>query len=492
MAITPRLEIKQSQSLLMTQQLRQAIHLLQLNNIELNEIINQELAQNPLLEKEDEHLSNQQDISSPTIDDLIPPTSAEEEFSADIDLETSFDDYGSDSQDYQEASNYSWAEQGKSKVNNTLDPDFDYCTQRLSSAKSLYSFISEQISQTFTDTKQKLIAWKLTEHLDQAGYFRGDIQQISDNLKCTPHQILCVLKQLKNFEPSGLFAENLSECLKIQLQDINRYDPAIAVLLDNLPLLAEGKFKELQKLCHADAEDISSMIADIKSLNPKPALGWDLNPATYIIPDVFVRRKKNGSYIVELNNDTLPRLLINHQYYSDLLQKDKSAKRFLNENLNSANFLLKAMHQRATTILRVSEEIVRTQQDFFEHGIDNLKPLSLKDIAYSLEMHESTISRVTNNKYMHTPRGTFELKFFFSAAAGSYIGKEDVSTLSIKHKIKKLISQEDPKHILSDDKIGELLATEGIKIARRTVAKYREALNIPTSAERKRAQRQKL
>ncbi|MBE6444787.1 MAG: RNA polymerase factor sigma-54 [Alphaproteobacteria bacterium] len=492
MAITPRLEIKQTQSLLMTQQLRQAINLLQMNNIELNDIINQELAQNPLLEKEEEHLSNQLDVSSPTIDDLTSPPDSEEEFIADFDLETSFDDYGSDSQDYQSESDYSWSTQEKSKINNISDPDFDYCSQRLSSKKSLYVYISEQISQIFTDTKQKIIAWQLTEHLDQAGYFRGDIQQIANNLKCGQDQISHVLEQLKNFEPAGIFAESLSECLKIQLQDINRYDPAIAILLDNLPLLAEGKYKELQRLCHADAEDLFSMISDIKSLNPKPALGWDLDPATYIIPDVFVRRKKNGNYIVELNNDTLPRLLINHKYYSDLLQKDKSAKRFLNENLNSANFLLKAMHQRATTILRVSEEIIRTQQNFLEYGIDHLKPLSLKDIAYNLEMHESTISRVTSNKYMHTPRGIFELKFFFSAAAGSYIGKEDVSTLTIKHKIKNLISQEDPKHVLSDDKIGELLATEGIKIARRTVAKYRESLNIPTSAERKRLHRQKI
>ncbi len=488
MAITPRLEIKQSQSLLMTPELRQAINLLQLNNLELAELVEQELASNPLLEKEDEHLAGQPDDFAPTIDDLnTAPEPAEEEFKPDIDYDTGFDDdFASDREGYDIESDYSWSDYNKSKDRLSADADFDYCEQKVAGTKSLHQFLSEQIGIRFTSPADKLIAGLLTENLDAAGYFRGDIKEIASRLKTTPGRIENILEALKGFEPSGIFAQDLSECLAIQLKDRNRYDPAIAKLLENLPLLAAGKFKELQQICRCDSEDLASMIADIKSLDPKPAAGWEHDVTAYVIPDVFVRRLKDGDYRVELNTLSLPKVLVNHSYYSQLLKQDKSAKRYLKENLSSANFLIRAMHQRASTILRVSEEIVRTQREFFEHGIEKLKPLSLKDVAYNLEMHESTVSRVTSRKYMHTPRGLFELKFFFSAAAGSYTGNEDVSTLAIKHKIKQLISGEDAQNILSDDKIGELLAREGIKIARRTVAKYRESLNIPTSAERKR------
>ncbi len=234
------------------------------------------------------------------------------------------------------------------------------------------------------------------------------------------------------------------------------------------------------------------MITDIKALNPKPAAEWHLDNPSYIIPDVYVRRNKDESYRVELNTLSLPRVLINRSYFSEISHtsaKNKEAKRYLKENMTHANFIIKSLHQRATTILRVSEEIVRRQRDFFEHGINHLKPMSLKDVAYALEMHESTVSRVTARKYMQTPRGLFELKYFFSAAAGTYTGNEETSTLSIKNRIRQLIDAETPQEILSDDKLVELLAREGIKIARRTVAKYREAQNIPTSAQRKRQKR---
>jgi len=331
-----------------------------------------------------------------------------------------------------------------------------------------------------------MIAQRLAEKLDAAGYFRGDTLDISQQLKCSQQRVDNILKQLQDFEPSGIFARNLSECLKIQLQDKNIYDPSIAILLDNLPLLADGKIKELQKKCSASHEDILSMISDIKALNPKPASDWNHDITSYIIPDVYVRKNKNGNYRIELNHASLPKVLINHNYYSEISRTDKNAKKFLKEQLSSANFLIKALHQRSTSLLRVSEELVRTQQDFFDYGIEHLKPLNLKDIAYNLELHESTVSRITNNKYMHTPNGIFELKFFFSGAANSYIGQEDISIITIKHKIKQIINNEDKNKILSDDKISEILAQEGIKIARRTVAKYRESLNIPTSAERKR------
>lgn len=494
MAITPRLEIKQTQSLLMTPELRQAINLLQLNNVELNELVEQELSRNPLLEKETDRLNEQPDDHAPSIDNLNDaPSTVEEEFKPDIDYDSSFDDdYASDREGYDLAEDYSWADYNKNKDNHSGEPDFDYCEQRLAAGKSLYRFLEEQINIKFTTAADKIIARRLCENLDRAGYFRGNITELAQALKTSDCRINRVLSDLKGFEPSGIFAENLRECLTIQLKDRNRFDPVIAQFLDNLPLLAEGKLNELKQICRIDNDDLASIIADIKSLNPKPAADWDHDITSYVIPDVFVRRLKNGDYRVELNSMTLPRVLINHQYYSQILGKDKSAKRYLKENLSAANFLIRAMHQRASSILRVSEEIVRTQKDFFDYGIEKLKPMSLKDIAYNLEMHESTVSRVTANKYMQTPIGLFELKFFFSAAAGSYTGNDDMSTMTIKHKIKQLIAQEQAGNILSDDKIAELLAQEGIKIARRTVAKYRESLEIPSSAERKRLQKSKI
>ena len=291
---------------------------------------------------------------------------------------------------------------------------------------------------------------------------------------------------MQDFEPSGIFARSLAECLKIQLKDMDRLDPVAEKVLNNLPLLGEKKFAELKKICRIDDEDLASVLADIKALNPKPAARYHHDLTAYIIPDVFVRRKKDGSYLVELNNMSLPRVLINQQYYSEIKNKgNKEERRYLKQQLGSAGFLVRALRQRAETILRVSEEIVKNQYDFFEKGIDFLRPMQLKNIAEQIEMHESTVSRVTTNKYMHTPLGLFELKYFFTNAAGSYIGDEGTSTLTIKHKIKKMIEEEKADNILSDDKIVALLEQSGIKIARRTVAKYRDQLGIASSAARK-------
>lgn len=494
MAVTPRLEIKQSQSLLMTPQLRQAINLLQLSNLELNEIVEAELANNPLLEREDDSLNLS--IEAPqTIDDYQETSTPEiEDFSPDIDYDNQYqDDFASDREGYETNPDYDWFDYNHSK-GSSENNDFDYFEDKLSSDKSLYHLIDEQISLKFNRPGERLIASVLTEGLDDAGYFRGDIKQISQRLNAKPAIVQKILQQLKGFEPSGIFAESLVECLSIQLQDLNRLDPQMQKLLDNLELLATRRFKELKQICEADDEDLASMISDIKALSPKPATQYNHDTATYVIPDVFVRTNKYGEYLIELNNMSLPKILINRQYFSEIKNNpttDKSAQRYLKEQIGNASFLVKALHQRATTILRVSEEIVRAQHDFFEKGIDFIKPLALKNIAEKVEMHESTISRVTTNKYMSTPRGIFELKYFFSAAAGTYDGDEDTSTLTIKHKIKKLIESETPENILSDDKLVELLACEGIKIARRTITKYREAQNIPTSATRKRLKRSK-
>ena len=491
MALTPRLEIKQSRSLLLTPQLRQAIGLLQMTNIELNELIEQELQNNPLLEREDDHLSSSEQSLPQTIDDYDTPSATpyeEAPISNDIDTNEQFDDYGSDTEGYDTFENTDWSDYNHSKNALNGDEEYDYFEKKLSQEKSLYTILDEQISLHFTNPKDRFIAKILTEHLDDAGYFRGNLENIAAKLKISPNKLIPILDKLKTFEPSGIFAQNLAECLKLQLQDTSLLTPTMSTLLDNLELLASRKLKDLAKLCDCQIEDILPLISQIKSLNPKPAADYITPNTSYIIPDVLLKRTSSGEYIVELNPLSLPKLLINHSYYSNL-KKDKSAARFLKNNLSHANFLIKAMHQRATTILRVAEEIVLRQYSFFEQGIEHLKPMTLKDIAQTLSINESTASRVTSGKYISTPRGMFELKYFFSAKAGSYIGTEDTSTTTIKHLIKNLIDKEDPKHILSDDKIVDILGQEGIKIARRTVTKYREAMGLPTSGERKRAKR---
>ena len=491
MAITPKLELKQSQSLLMTPQLRQAINLLQMSNLELNTLIDEELTANPLLQKEDASTGNDADLPQ-TIDDYDEATATsyeEEDFRPDFDLSDRFDDSGSDNEGYNNLdNNYDWNENLQHK-NNNFDDDFDFFEKRLAQKPSLFEVLKTQIGLTFSNHKEQLIALRLCEYLDGAGYFRGNVEQISKQLKISESQIIKVLQNLKQFEPSGIFAQDLSECLKLQIQEKGFKDKKIYILLENLPLLAERRYKELKKICACNDEELHSYINTIKSLNPKPAADYDGEIAVNIIPDVFVRRDKYGIYHVELNNASLPRLLINQHYYSEIRSSDKTTKRYLKEQLSSANFLIKSLHQRAVSILKVCEEIIKYQYDFFEKGIEYLKPMSLKDIAEKIEMHESTISRISNNKYIHTPLGIFELKYFFSQAAGSYVGDDQTSVLSIKHQLKKWIEEEKPEHILSDEEISELFAREGKKVARRTVAKYREALGIGSSAQRKREKR---
>lgn len=489
MAVTPRLDLKQSQSLLMTQQLRQAISLLQVSNLELESIIAKELESNPLLERENDRLADS-DAGGQTIDDYdtAPPAAPDtEEFKPDIDCDNQFDDYASDREGYDEFPQHGWQDYAASKINRDSG-DYDYFEQKLAAEKSLFQLLEEQISGTFASSGDKIIARRLCEQLDGAGYFRGNVDAVAEQLKTTPRRVAAILKKLKNFEPAGIFAQSLAECLEIQLADQNRLDPIAQKVLTNLDMIGERKFRELKKTCNISDEDLESVLNDIRSLNPKPAADYDCPAATAVIPDVFVRRHPSGEYLVELNQMSLPRILINHEY-SSRISRSKDTGKYLRRQLGQASFLIKALHQRAETILRVSEEIVRTQRDFFEYGIDHLKPMQLKDIAEKAEIHESTVSRAVANKYMHTPRGLFELKYFFSNAAGKLDGSEDTSTISIKHKIKELINQENPQAILSDDKLVELLTAQGIKIARRTIAKYREAMNIPTSAERKRQKR---
>jgi RNA polymerase sigma-54 factor len=303
-----------------------------------------------------------------------------------------------------------------------------------------------------------------------------------------------MLDRLQKFDPPGVFARNLRECLALQLREKDRLDPAMVALLDNLERLARRDYKFLLRVCGVDTDDLADMIDEIRALNPKPALDFETEVAQTIIPEILMRPKPGGGWIIELNADTLPRVLVNTTYYAEIVKgvHTKQDKEYVAERFQSASWLVKSLDQRANTILKVSTEIVRQQQAFFRHGVDHLRPLVLRDIAEVIEMHESTVSRVTTNKYMATPRGLFELKYFFTSAIASAVGGAAYSAESVRHRIKALIERETADSVYSDDRIVELLREGGIDIARRTVAKYREALKIPSSIQRKRLMTQSL
>ena len=320
------------------------------------------------------------------------------------------------------------------------------------------------------------------------GYLRADIHDISENLGVSPARVQSLLTQLQSFEPTGVFARNLQECLALQLREKDTLDVAMQALLDNLELLAKHDLTKLMKLCEVDKEELLMRVKRLKSLAPKPGLAFGGEMAAAIEPDVFVRETPQGGWAVELNSDTLPRVLVDKRYYNEIcaVATDAASKEFMSECHANANWLVKSLDQRARTILKVSSEIIKQQDGFFAFGIDHLRPLNLKTVAEAIEMHESTVSRVTSNKFMSTPRGVFELKYFFTASIPSIEGGEGHSAEAVRHKIKILISEETAETVKSDDKLVNLLRAQGIDIARRTVAKYRESMGIPSSVERRR------
>jgi RNA polymerase sigma-54 factor len=325
--------------------------------------------------------------------------------------------------------------------------------------------------------------------VNEAGYLTGDISDIANYLGTTRDHVARVLETLKTFDPVGVFAADLQDCLGLQLRERNRLDPAMATLIANLNLVAKRDFAALKALCKVDLEDIKEMIAELKDLNPKPGHAFGSETVQPVVPDVYVRAAQDGSWLVELNNDTLPRVLFNNQYLSKVSRtaSREADKNYLNECQANATWLIKSLDQRAKTILKVAREIVRQQDAFLVLGVQHLRPINLKTVAEAIEMHESTVSRVTSNKYMATPRGTYELKYFFTTAiASSTAGGDSHSAESVRQRIKDMIAAEASKSILSDDTIVENLRAEGIEIARRTVAKYRESLNIPSSIQRRR------
>ncbi len=469
--ISQKLDLKQSQQLVMTPQLQQAIKLLQLNNVELGEFLEEELEKNPLLEKVEPSAESDAQDAQPEKEEKDDIDNAfEESQTSDFDAGSSMADMGS----------------GGSTKFDAMDDSFE---DRTSAEKSLREHLTEQLNVEFADERDRMIGMFLIDRLSESGYLRDDPDTLAERLGCSEGRIEKILSRMKQFDPTGVFARDLSECLMLQLEERGQLDPQMQKLLDNLQMLADHDFKKLADICEVNETYLMDMVGEIKSLDPKPAAQFDHLVVQTAVPDVLMRKlPKNlgGGWRVELNNETLPRVLINQDYYTQVSKSasQKADREYVTTQLSSANWLVRALDQRAQTILKVASEIVEQQDAFFNYGIEFLTPLTLKDIAEEIEMHESTVSRVTTNKYIGTPRGIFELKFFFSTGLVSQSGMVH-SSEAIKARIKTLIDAEEPTKILSDDKIVDILKGDGIDIARRTVAKYREALHIGSSVQRR-------
>ena len=490
-----RLEIRQGQSLVMTPQLQQAIKLLQLSNVELAEYCESELEKNPLLERDDrdaapvsEHEAPDASVAGERADEAL----SRDDFSRTSDMDEAAHDnmYDGDLPTSRQAEGPaagSLTDWTTVKSGNAYEGE-DGLESTVAAQASLKDHLESQLSIAALLPEDRMILMALIDAVDETGYLRADLLDIANRLGTELEDVQAVLGVLQGFDPVGVGARDLAECLALQLKAKDRFDPAMEALLTRLDLVARRDMGQLTALCGVDAEDIADMIAEIRQLNPKPGLAFGSEPVTPVVPDVFVRVGPDGGWLIELNSDTLPRLLVNNQYYGTISRnaRDKDSKNYLADCLNNANWLVKRLDQRARTILKVATEIVRHQDGFLTHGVRHLRPLNLRIIADAISMHESTVSRVTSNKYISTPRGLFELKYFFTASIQSVNGAESHSAEAVRDRIREMIENEEPREILSDDRIVALLTADGVNIARRTVAKYREALRIPSSVERRR------
>ena len=500
MALNQRLDLRQGQSLVMTPQLQQAIKLLQMSNMELQAFVDQELERNPLLERDERGEIQKQAPDAPEgqsdmVAALASNTGAEERMrTLDTELENVYTHEARADAANRESMgpppDSGWASlrpQGALSLD-AEGLDFD---ATLSRQPTLAEHLTDQMHLILTDPAEQLIGQNLIGCLNEAGYLTSDLAAIADTLGTSAAHVEAVLVKLQSSDPGGVFARDLKECLTLQLRERDRFDPAMATLIAHLDLVARRDYAALKTLCRVDLDDLKDMVAELRALDPKPGHAFGAEPVQPVIPDVIVRPSPEGAWVVELNTETLPRVLINNQY---LARVSASAQRsedkvYLSECQANASWLVKSLDQRARTILKVSREIVRQQDAFLMLGIQHLRPLNLRTVADAIEMHESTVSRVTSNKYMATPRGIFELKYFFTTAiASSETDGDAQSAETVRHRIRELIAEEGAD-VLSDDTIVDRLKALGIEIARRTVAKYRESLGIPSSVQRRREAR---
>lgn len=509
MALSARLMMRQGQSLVMTPQLLQAIKLLQLSGLELNAYVESELEKNPLLERAEE--APEAEISTGGVD--APDSAAEGErdwdsgaleisqssleSALDTDFSNQFD--GDRSAPAPEPAapaeglsvmEGAWSGAGGAAPGSSggFDEEAPNLEAYVAERVSLAEHLARQLALACADPVDRAIGSVIVDLVDEAGYFTGDIAEIAERLGCAPERVERVLGVVQTFEPSGVGARNLAECLAIQLREQDRFDPAMQALVANLPLLARRDYVALRKICGVDDEDLADMAAELRRLDPKPGRAFGGEPEAPVVADVFVRLAQDGSWRVELNAQALPRVLVNNAYAGVVTRKGMSAedRSYVSGCLQSANWLTKSLEQRARTILKVGCEIVRQQDAFFEKGVEHLRPLNLRAVADAIGMHESTVSRVTSGKYLACPRGLFELKYFFSAAIRGADGAEAHSAEAVRSRIKAMIEGESADDVLSDDAIVARLRAQHVDIARRTVAKYRESLRIPSSIERRR------
>jgi RNA polymerase sigma-54 factor len=501
MALSQRLQLRQTQSLVMTPQLLQAIKLLQLSHLDLTAYVENEIERNPLLERDagEEAAGSEPEAAdgqAVTATDSAQPDWHSDEFETsraaleknlDTDLENVFPDEPSAATPRAGIALQPYSDWSTQNGSGRYDDDYNL-EAFVASEPTLTDHIAEQLILATNDPVDRLIGQYLLDLVNEAGYLVGDLVEVADKLGTPIARVEAVLALLQTFNPPGVCARNLAECLANQLKERDRFDPAMQALVAHLDLLAKRDLAALRRCCGVGDEDLVDMIAEIRRLDPKPGIRFGSTVVQPVIPDVFVRPAPDGSWMIELSSDTLPKVLVNQAYYARVASATKAEadKTYLGDCLQSAAWLVRALDQRAKTILKVATEIVRQQEAFLANGVEHLRPLNLKTVAEAIGMHESTVSRVTANKSMATPRGTFELKFFFTSAIAAANGGDAHSAEAVRHRIKQLIDTETANEILSDDTIVEKLRAAGIDIARRTVAKYREAMRIPSSVQRRR------
>ncbi|VAW13290.1 RNA polymerase sigma-54 factor RpoN [hydrothermal vent metagenome] len=510
MAISPRLELRQSQSLVMTPQLQQAIKMLQLSNLDLTAYVDAELERNPLLERDEDDTApaieepggdgpseKVTDLAEGAVLDLAAGAALEDAAAnCDTDIENLYPDAGTgdlagrDGPSLATLAGTGTGASGGTAGSGFAGDDFDPMAN-VAADLTLKDHLTAQMLVAVSDPTQRMIAATLIDLVDEAGYLTEPTEEVADRLGTDLEAVEGVLAGLCGFEPAGVFARTLADCLTYQLAERGEFDAPMQALMANLHLVAAHDLAGLARACGTDKAGVAELVARIKRLNPKPGLAYGGGIVQPLIPDVFVRAMPDGSWAVELNADTLPKVLVDQSYYATVARNARSApeKTYLSDCLQDANWLVKSLDQRARTILKVARQIVRQQDAFLVLGVAYLRPLNLRTVADAIEMHESTVSRVTANKYIATPRGIFQMKYFFSSAIASTGDGDALSAVAVRHKLKALIMEEKPDRILSDDRLVELLREAGIDIARRTIAKYREAMNIPSSVQRRRAKR---
>ena len=496
MALGPRLDLRQSQQLVMTPQLQQAIKLLAASNLEIETFIGDALESNPLLESGTIASDNAAPAGEPddipreefTSDQLMAQAQGESEAPLDIDVSA----IDRDRDTGEGRGGPSDAEWGASGGAGGGFEDLPGLEATKAAELTLAEHLDSQIGGLATNPREEFVARHIAGLLDDAGYLSMSLRDIAYDLGVEKEVTEDALEVIHMCDPTGVGARNLSECLTLQAKEADRYDPAMATLLGNLDLLGKGEVARLKRLARVDDEDFADMLSEIRQYDPKPGLAFASSTSEAVVPDVLLGSKDDGGWDITLNEDTLPRLVVNRDYYVELGGESRSADRetqgWLKEKLADAHWLIRALDQRQKTILKTAAEIVKQQDGFFRRGVSELRPLTLREVAEQIDMHESTVSRVTSNKYLHCDRGTFELKYFFTSGVSSSDG-EGASSEAIKARIKALTDAEDPKKVLSDQKLADLLNGEGFGLARRTVAKYREAIGIGSSAERRRAKK---